>query len=92
MQDINIAGVVAKPNCVTATPRLARPATIDVDIKGLESRGSDPTDTRKFDVFVRKRSANQSAKAAPMKKLKAGVRVTGSSGLAACTHKKKYLC
>ena len=42
MQLINMAGVVASPNCATLTPWLAIPATMDVSSSGPDNRESLP--------------------------------------------------
>jgi len=42
MQLMNIAGVVASPNCATLTPWLARPATIEASSSGPDNLESLP--------------------------------------------------
>ena len=42
MQLMNMAGVVARPNCATLTPWLAMPASMEASSKGPDSRESRP--------------------------------------------------
>lgn len=83
IHDINIAGVVARPNSVTRTPRLASPVIKLEATRGLDNLGSCPTEIRICERGRLRRRDNHSAKAHPTKNITVGVNVIGSSGFTA---------